>query len=343
MDENFKKTANVIIFITLLVLSFFILKPILISIIMALILAYVLSPIYDRINKKLKNKNLSAILILVLLIVIIVVPTWILAPILLRQSVDVFKSAHNLDFVTPIKSIFPGLFTSEEISNEIGYALSSLTTKGINAVIGSLTSFILNLPVILLHLIVIVFVLFFVIREKEIIVEYVKSLLPFSKEIEKKLFEQTKGITSSILYGQFIIGILQGIIMGAGIFALGIPNALFLTILAVLIGVLPVIGPILVWIPLAAYLFSSGRFLAAWVIIIFGLISSNIDNVLRPMIVNRRTNINTGILLVSMIGGLFFLGILGLILGPLIISYLFIIMELYRGKGRSGIVTQEEN
>ncbi|MBU2503844.1 MAG: AI-2E family transporter, partial [Nanoarchaeota archaeon] len=173
------------------------------------------------------------------------------------------------------------------------------------------------------------------------VVEYVKSLLPFSKEIEKKLFEQTKGITSSILYGQFIVGILQGVVIGISFFIFKVPNPLFLTILAVILGILPIIGTSLVWIPIAVYLFSTGSFFSAWGIIIFGLISSNVDNILRPMIVSRRTNINTGILFTSMVGGLFFFGILGLILGPLIISYLFIIIELYRGKGKSGIVTQE--
>jgi len=340
MDENFKKIANVTILITLLVLSFFILKPILVSIIMALILAFVFAPVYDRINSKIKNKNLSSALILVLIVLLIVVPIWSLTPLLMRQSIEIFRSAQGIDFVTPLKSLFPGLFSSEEMSIEVGYAISSITTKAIDAIITSLTRLIVNLPIILLHISVVFFVLFFVIRDKETVVDYVKSLLPFSKEVERKLFEQSKGITSSIIYGQFIIGILQGIIVGLGIFIFGISNPLFLTILAVLFGVLPIIGTSIVWIPIAIYLFSSGRFFSAWGIIAFGLISSNVDNILRPMIVSRKTNINTGILLTSMIGGLFFFGILGLILGPLIISYLFVIIELYRGSGRSGIITQ---
>ncbi|MBU1252224.1 MAG: AI-2E family transporter [Nanoarchaeota archaeon] len=341
MEENFKKIASIIIIISLLVLSFFIIKPILVSIIMALILAFIFAPVYDWIYKRINNKSLSAALIILILLIIIILPIWFFLPILMRQSVGMLTAVRDLDFVTPIKSIFPGLFDSQEISIEVGYALSTLTTRAIDTVIGSLTKIIINIPTILLHLTVLIFTFFFVIREKEAVVGYVKSLLPFSKEVEKKLFDQTKGITSSILYGQFIIGIIQGIVVGISLFIFNIPNPLFLTILAVILGILPVIGTFLVWMPLAIYLFSTGRFFSAWGIIAFGLISSNIDNVLKPMIVSRRTNINTGILFTSMIGGLAFFGVLGLILGPLIISYLFLILELYRGSGMSGIVSSQ--
>lgn len=340
-DPYFRKIITLIILVLLIVLSFLMIRPILISIIMGLILAFIFSPVYDWLNKYIKQRDVSASLIILVSLSIIILPGWFLIPILLRQAIGIFKLAHGIDFVTPLKSIFPALFASEELAAEIAYIFSSLTTKAANAVLDSLTQLVINLPTILLQLIVVFFTFFFVIRDKQAVVDYAKSLLPFSKDVEEKLLKYTKGITTSLVYGQIIIGIIQGIILGIGLFIFQIPNALFFTFLAILAGILPIIGTSLIYVPLAIYLFVSGSTIPAWGIIAFGIVSSTIDNFLRPIIVSKKTKINSAILLVSMVGGWFFFGVLGLLLGPLIISYLLILLEIYRGKTKPKIIIEE--
>lgn len=327
-----------ILIIALLVLSFMVLRPLIIPMIMALILAFIFSPVQDWLVKRLRSKNLSASLIVVFLLMIIVLPIWFLTPVLMRQSLSIFGAVQNLDFIGLLESTFPRIFSIEGISSEIGYSLGSLTTRAIDAVISSLTELIINFPVLLLQLTVVFFTFFFVLRDREVVIEYIKGILPFPKDVETKLFKYTKDITNSILFGQLLTGIVQGVVLGLGIFIFGIPNALFLTLVAMLAGIMPVIGTFFVWIPLAIFLFIQGDMLAMWGIIVFGTISSNIDNFLRPIIVAKRTEIHMAIVLVSMIGGLFYFGVLGLILGPLIISYLLIFLELSRGKKKPEII-----
>ncbi|HEB47315.1 MAG TPA: AI-2E family transporter [Candidatus Pacearchaeota archaeon] len=341
-DTYFKRVMAAILLISLVVLSFFLLKPVLISIIVALILAFVFSPVYDWLYKHIKSKNLSAILIILFLIIIILLPIWFLTPILIKQSFSIFQATQQIDFVTPIKAIFPDLAASEEFSAEIGSILSSFTSKIANLMVNSFSQIILNFPTISLQFIVVFFTFFFVLKDKDIIIDYVKSLLPFSKEVEKKLFEYSKGITASVLYGQVVVGILQGIVVGIGFFIFGVPNALFFTLLATVAGILPIIGTTIVWLPVAIYLFIAGNTIPAWGVITFGLISATIDNFIRPVIVSRRTKIHSAIILISMIGGFFFFGILGFILGPLIISYLLIFLEVYRGKSTPGAIIKEK-
>jgi predicted PurR-regulated permease PerM len=180
-----------------------------------------------------------------------------------------------------------------------------------------------------------------VLRDKDKIMLYIKSLSPFSKEIEKKLFDSSRAITNSVIYGQVVIGILQGLLVGVGFFVLGIPNALILTLLACLVGILPVIGTAIVWVPVTIYLLVIGDAFSAIGIIIFGLVSSSLDNLIRPIIVSKRAKMNSLLVLLGMIGGLFLFGVLGFILGPLILAYLLIILELYRNKKVSGILIEE--
>lgn len=341
-DDYFKKITTTVILALLIVLSFFLLKPILLSIIVGIILAFIFNPLYDLLHKFTKSKNLSASLMCFLLILLIVLPLWFLTPTLIKQSIKIYTSSQQIDFVTPIKNIFPSLFASEEFSAEIGSIIHSFVTKMTNALMNSLSQLILNFPGLFLQFLVVFFTFFFVLRDKEQLIAYIKSLLPFSKDIETKLFESSKGITSSVIYGQVIIGIIQGLIVGLGFFIFGVPNALILTLLASLAGIFPIIGTTLIWIPVIIYLFIAGNTFPALGVAIFGVISSSIDNFIRPIIVSKRTKIHSSLILIGMIGGLFFFGILGFILGPLILAYLLIILEIYRNKKSPGIFIQQD-
>ena len=166
--------------------------------------------------------------------------------------------------------------------------------------------------------------------------------MPFSEEVEKKIFDRTKMITFSVIYGQVIIGLIQGAVAGIGLFIFKVPNALLLTVIMCLAGILPIIGTAIVWIPIALFLFIEGNLVAVVGVIIFGVISSVVDNFLRPIIVSKRSKIHPAVLLIGMIGGLYTFGVLGFILGPLILGYLLILLEIYQGKKAEGILIQTE-
>jgi len=342
IDETyFRKTVSAFILIALAVLSFFLLKPVLMGIIVALILAFIFSPVYDFMVKKTNSKNLSVSLIMIFLLIIFLLPIWFLTPILIDQSLKVFQATQQIDFVGPLQKVFPALFASEQFSNEIGLIVSTFTAKMANFLVNFFSGIILNFPTIFLQLIVVFFTFYFVLRDKEEVLSYVRSISPFSKDVENKLFESSKGITASVIYGQVIVGVTQGIIVGVGFLIFGVPNALFLTLLAILAGIFPVLGTTIVWLPVLIYFMIAGESFSAIGILVFGLISSTLDNFLRPMIVSKRTNLHSAVVIIGMIGGLFMFGILGVILGPLILAYLIILLEVYRKRGFPKILIRE--
>jgi predicted PurR-regulated permease PerM len=203
----------------------------------------------------------------------------------------------------------------------------------------SFSQILTSLPTLVLQIFVASFIFYYFLRDGDQFVEYIKSLMPFSKEIEKKIFTYTKEITFSVIYGQIIVGIIQGIILGIGLFIFGVPNALILTIITIFVSILPIIGPFVIWVPVSVYLLSQGNTVSAIGVGFFGIIASSIDNILRPLIVSRRTKLHSAVVLTGMIGGLFLFGILGLIIGPLILAYLLIILEIYRNKKSPGLIT----
>jgi predicted PurR-regulated permease PerM len=343
MDETyFKRITSIVILAILIIMTFFLIRPLLLAIVFGIILAFVFAPIYDWLNKKINSKNLSGILICIFLLFIIILPIWFFTPIMIDQSLKVYYSVRDADFVTPLKSIFPSIFASEKFSNDVGQILYSFVSKVTNSIAGYFSSLILNFPILLLQLSIAFFIMFFVLRDKEKFVSYIKSLLPFSKEVEKKIFEQTKGITNSILYGQLVIGVIQGLITGIGFFIFGVPNTLFLTLLACLAGIFPMVGTTIIWVPVVIYLFIDGSVLPGLGVAVFGSIAMFIDNILKPIFVAHRTSLPSSMVLIGMIGGYFLFGILGFILGPLILAYLLIVLDIYRNKRVPGLLIQEK-
>ncbi len=336
---HFRRALTVLIILALVVLSFLVIQPILMSIIFGLILAFVLSPIYNFFFKLTKSPNFSTTIVIALLIVIVILPLWFLTPIVVNQAFKLYMSAQSMDYTSVLQNILPTIFGSPEVASDFGGIIQSFVIKGGNTVLDSLSQLVLDFPILLLHLAVVLFALYFALRDKKQLIDYVKSLSPFAKEVENKLFKSSKDITASVLYGQVIIGILQGIIIGIAFFLFGVPNALLLTMLAVVLGVLPIVGPMFVWVPVCIYLLLTGDLVSAIGIFIFGVIASNIDNILRPLFVSRLTKLHSAVVLIGMIGGLFVFGVLGLILGPLILAYLIIILEVYRSKGKENTKT----
>ena len=342
MDElYFRKIASTTILGVLVVLSFFLLRPILLAVITGFILAFIFSPVYNLLLRLIKSKGITAGIICNIILILILLPLWFFTPLIIEESIKLYAMAQNLDLVTPLKAIFPSLFASQEFSQEVGSIIHSSITTLANSLVNYFSDIILNFTTVVAQIFVVFFTFYYALKDKENINGYIKSLLPFSKEVEKKLFESTKDITFSVLYGQVIIGILQGLILGAGFFIFGVQNAFLLTIIAILAGIIPIIGPMFVGVPVAILLLVGGDTISAFGVLTFAIISSLSDHFFRPLLVSRRTKLHTALVLIGMIGGFFFFGLLGFVLGPLILAYLIIIIEVYRNKSVPAVLIQE--
>lgn len=332
-----KRITTGVILLSLLILSYFIIKPFLLSALFGVFLAFIFTPLYKILSKFVKSRNLSTSMICILLAAIIIVPLWFLMPLLIKQSINIFIASQQIDFVTPLTKAFPSLFSYETFSTEIASVIQSFISRMTNSMVSMFSKLILDFPTLFLHFLVTVFTFFFVLRDGDKLVDYIQSLLPFPKEVEKKLFKSSKDITFSVLYGQVLLGILQGLIVGIAFFAFGVPNALLFTLLACLAGIFPIIGTTIIWVPVAVYSIVSGEILSAIGVVVFGVLSSILENIVKPVFISKRTSLHSAIILIGMVGGLFAFGILGVVLGPLILAYLLIILEIYRDKRLPGV------
>ena len=329
--EGFNQIITYVLIAGLLVLAFLIIKPIIFSIIYGVLLAYIFFPFYSWILKKTRSGNFAAFLICIGLLIIIIILFGVIISSLLKQVIDFSVYLRNIDLNELFNKTLPDFLVSSGASEEIAGTLKTSFSSLLDSFAKSIGNYLVNAPSILLQLLVVFFVLFFALRDGKEAFEYMKSIIPFKKEIQEKFFKHFKEITQSVLIGYIVAGVLQGLVAGIGYFILGVPNAIFLTILTIIASIIPVVGSWLIWVPVDIYLFATGHFWAGIILLIYGtFLISLIDNFIRLIIVSRKTQINQGIVMIGMIGGIFVFGVIGLIIGPLILAYVLLVLELYR-------------
>lgn len=330
-EKDVKKFSIILIIALLGLLTFLVIRPVATSIIWAFLLAYLFLPIYRKIEKIVKNKNLAAFLVSILLAAIIILPFWLLVPLIIPQTAELLRFAQTMDIHSIIKTLFPS--ASEQFTAQIVVAFNSFISKAASIGLEKVTTALIELPTFLLHLFIVCFVFFFTLRDNELIKEFTRELFPFNKEKEKELIKHFKDLTDSIVYGQFLIGLIQGLLAGLGFFIFGIKNALVLTIMAILFAIFPILGPYVVWVPISIYLFATAPSKIALSFLLYNVVLvSTVDNFLRAYLVSRKTKVSQAIILVGMVGGLFIFGITGLLIGPLVLVYFLVFLRSYREK-----------
>ncbi len=328
------KVINKIIVFTsialLFVASFFVLKPIIIAIFLGILLAYILHPLYNPIKRKIKNANLATSIFILVLTIIIAVPLWFFLPIFIKEIFDTYQYIQQIDLLGTISKVC-SLFFSEQTARIIAVEVNVIVSKFFALSLDAASSSFANIGDLLLQLSVILFTFFFVTRDSNKIRDYLSKLSPLSTSTEEKFSMEFRNITNSIVFGQLITGLVQGVALGIALWLLGVPRVLFLTVIAIIASIIPIIGAWLVWIPVSLFLIASGQVTSGVILFFYGLLFvSTIDNVLRPFLISRNSNLNIFIAILGTIGGLYTFGVIGLILSPLILSYLLIVIEFYR-------------
>ncbi|MDQ3118463.1 MAG: AI-2E family transporter [Verrucomicrobiota bacterium] len=183
---------------------------------------------------------------------------------------------------------------------------------------------------LLLDLFVMLYAMFFFLRDGRKILEKIFYYMPLSHQDEALVLERLTSVTRATIKGTLVIGIIQGALAGIGFWVAGIEGVAFWGTLMAILSIVPGIGAALIWVPGVAYLFITGQTLAAtllgvWCVAVVG----TVDNILRPMLVGKDAKMPDLLILVGTLGGLFLFGPIGFIVGPIICGLFLTVWEIY--------------
>ncbi len=186
-----------------------------------------------------------------------------------------------------------------------------------------------NAAELLLKFLLMMFIIFFFLRDGHIMVRRIKDLAPLKKKHEDVLLESMQRVSRVVFTGSILVAALQGIAGGIGFSIVGIPGLFWGTMMA-FAALIPVVGSSIIWWPAVVWLALSGEvgwaiFLACWSV---GVVV-NIDTFLRPWILGGASKVSPFYIFLAILGGVSAFGFKGILYGPLVLSFVMIVLDIY--------------
>ncbi|OLC73137.1 MAG: hypothetical protein AUH78_14500 [Gemmatimonadetes bacterium 13_1_40CM_4_69_8] len=286
------------------------------------VLYAVFAPVHVWLSLRVRPK-IAASLVVVLALFLIVVPGVSFAGLVVNQAQQITGSVVRNPILGRIAQLEVGGIDIGPRIAELGAKIVGWLGSSAFGLIGTATRLALNLTISL-------FGLFYLLLQPGATWEAVRPYIPFSAKNTEKLRQRFRDVTTSTIIGTGLTAAAQGAILGLAFWIVGLPNALFWGVVTMVFGILPIVGSGLVWVPAAIALLVASRPGPAAIITLVGAFVGNVDYILRPMVFRRWANIHPLVTLVGALAGVPFFGILGLLIGPLALSYFFELVKMYR-------------
>lgn len=316
-----------------LVLTFFILRPFIYVIILALVCATVFEPVHQKVLSIFKNKKGLAALITTIIIIIVILVPFISLGILIFKEAQQFFLIINSDrdiFANVLNGLTESIQKNVPADQKLSIDIEQYIKQGLEWTLGHLGYVFGSITKLLFNFFIFIILTYYVFKDGPKFKKTIINLSPLTDEDDELILKKIKHAINSIIKGSLMVAFVQGALATIGFALFGLPNFILWGVAATLASLIPGIGTSIVIIPAVVFiLLTKNAFLAlgllAWGALIVGLI----DNFLRPIFIGHQTKIHPLIIFLSVIGGIIFLGPLGFLLGPLVVSLLFALLDIY--------------
>jgi predicted PurR-regulated permease PerM len=300
-------------------------------------------PVQHYLERKLKGRtSVAAVLTVILIFFTVLVPAMLIASAVVREAAELYGAIQRgeLDPGAALRWLQNLTPQVTELANRVGIdvdelpdKLSAAAVKG-SQFIGALALTAgQNVARFMVMFFLMLYLLFFVLRDGDELMEQIIRALPLGDDRERALFSKFAEMARATIKGTLAVGLVQGFLGGLMFSALGIEGAVFWGVVMILLSVLPLVGASLVWIPAAIFLLVSGAYIKAAIIVVVGvLVIGLVDNILRPILVGRDTKMPDYLILLSTLGGLTMFGISGFVIGPIIASLFLAIWVMFQAE-----------
>mgnify|MGYP001577368375 FL=1 len=324
---------GLILIITIVVaLMFF---PFLSSMVLAITFVVLFEPVHNKLLKLARGqRNIATLATILVILIIVLVPLTFIGIKVFDQAQDVYlkiteTSAKTNPLTkiekiaeTQLEKIFPKLNISLNLSDTAHSFFKWLSTKtgrifqGLASII---TSFLLSLLAI-----------YYIFKDGDKLKKLIFGLSPLSGKQSEEIFSKLKLAIKSVIQGNIIVAITQGLLAGIGFAIFGVPNAALWGFVTAIAAFVPIVGTSLVFVPLIIYLFAFDTLFSAIGLLAWGMLAVGlIDNFLGPKLIQRRIQIHNFLILLSVLGGVSLFGAMGFLIGPFCLALLAALINIY--------------
>ena len=332
----YRRTIAIIMVVVFLALAFMVIRPFLVAIIGAAVLAYLFYPVYkylrDRLPAFLPRETLAAIATCFLIILIVLIPMGSITGLLTAEIRGGYLYFQKIVSAPDFRFDLPPVI-SQRVGDISQYQAQIANFGG--QLIGWLQQVVRGIPNVFLNILITIFSVYFFLKGGHNINVFLQDVFPLPAGRYKQIFSRLDDLSRGMLLGQIVVGVIHGFLSWGAYAVLGVPSPVLWAFLTAIISIIPVLGAGLVWFPIALTLFICGLTVGTYwkgiALLVYGLlVLSTIDNVLKPKIIGDRSRIHPLVILFGILGGIQFIGLPGIIIGPLVLGLVDVVMGIFR-------------
>lgn len=306
----------------------------------AAVIGILFAPVQGALTARLGGRvSLAAGLTVVLIVFTVLVPALLVGSAVTAEAAGIYQRVQSGELpigaavrwvrgLLPQAEVWAGRFgidldrLPEQISAAVVEASQLVGTLALSA--GQ------NLAAFVLKFFLMLYLLFFILRDGDGIVQHVHRAVPLPDEQERRLFRKFAEVSRAAIKGNLVIGLVQGFLGGLIFALLGIEGAVLWGVVMAVLSLLPAVGAGLVWVPAAVLLVVTGDWGKGVILAVYGVLVIGLaDNLLRPILVGRDTKMPDYLVLLSTLGGLALAGVTGVVLGPVIAALFIACWQMY--------------
>ena len=301
----------------------------------SIVVSIIFYPLYEKLLLMTNKKSLSSMLSLILILLLVIMPSIAVLGLIGNELINFINSSENYSFEQYFQMI-PNESAINQLIAWSGLSINDLIEKADNFLISaskmlyqSVSTISANVINFFVSLFIFVYLTFFFLRDGEKILQHCMDAFPMKNEDESYLLDQFQKTTRATIKGTVMVALAQGFLGYLTLLLIGINGALIWGAVMALLSIVPAVGTVLVWLPIALVLFLNGEIMDASLLIFSGVfIIGMIDNLLRPILIGKETKMPDYLILLTTIGGISIFGITGFIVGPIIASLFISIWSL---------------
>jgi predicted PurR-regulated permease PerM len=327
------------------------------AIVLALLIASVSYPLYIRVKGLLKVKEQTASLIMtVFIFLVLVIPVGGFIGTLSKEALEFYGRTRDSVSIQKMQEILQGDSLWAKRIREAGeYINIRLTPENIQRLAASigkniglflsrqLSSFASNLLSFLVHFFLMMLIIYYIFKDGARLKSYILELLPFPEGQQKLVADKFSEVGRAIILGNTLSSVIEGILGGFGFYIFGLGSPFLWGTVIGIMGFLPMVGPSAVFIPAAVIILIHGKTGLALGFLIYSVAyTSIVEYIIKPRYIGRGMQMNSVLVFLGILGGLKLFGVLGIIYGPLIITILLGLLEIYRLEYKENGISQHE-
>ncbi len=319
--------------------------PFFVPIVWAAVLTVLFYPAYEKLQKHVKTRGLASTLMCLIIVIIIIGPITYLFVALVNEATtavtkvnEMYKNGQlnemlsfNLPLVETMKEKLSQYYDMSKINFD---EIAKDAIDNVSGVIVNQTTWLVtNGTKTAFYFLLMIFSMYYFFKDGEKVVLKIRRLLPLTPNQINMTFKQLRDIIQATMYGGVVVALIQGLIGGVLFLIVGIPSPVFWGAIMAFLSIIPFLGAFIVYIPAGIILILGGSYIKGLVVIGLGtIVISQIDNILRPLLMSGKASMHPLLLFFTIMGGIYVFGMLGLVVGPLVTAIFLTVLKIFEFK-----------